>query len=81
MTSAITIFPGGRHFLVDAQLPLEALGRWIRGLARPSCDLNTARCRFCTLMGCLGGRKRSRLISGWFGLGSGLELWSPIVVS
>ena len=36
MTSAITIFPGGRHFLADAQLPLEALGRWIRAKTNPA---------------------------------------------
>ena len=29
----------------------------------------------------VAGRKRSSLISGWFGLGSGLELLSPVVVS
>ena len=35
----------------------------------------TARCKFWTV----GGRERSRLISGSFGLGSGLELLSPVV--
>ena len=73
-SSAVNMWDSARSRIQGERRNIPCLGVV---LARPGRDLNMARCRFCTV----GGRKRNRLISGWFGLGSGLELlssrWSP----